>query len=111
MRTYYPRPGMSVSAKALCWSMAILAAGVVLIAATHADAHDIHVRKAKPLPQTELPYCGTSTGFAVSEDGAACYFSNHEEYPTPRFTTHGWSCPSQYHLSGRPNALRCDEET
>jgi hypothetical protein len=55
-----------------------------------------------------LPYCGTMNGIALSED-VACFMDTR--YPTPRLTDHGWACPSQYHVSGRPGALRCDEET
>lgn len=109
-RANNPAPADILSKRALFWLGVILVSGCALVAITGADkAHgaDMHVNKPKPLPVA--PYCGTANGIAVSDDASACAID--PEYPAPRFTNHGWNCPTQYHLAGRKGALRCDEET
>lgn len=99
----------TLSKNALFWLAVILASGCALVAILGADdahAHDMHVNKT---PKPGLPYCGTASGMATDDDKAACFLG--PAYPAPRFTNHGWNCPTQYHLAGRKGALRCDEET
>lgn len=109
-RANNPAPADILSKRALFWLGVILVSGCALVAITGADkahAAEMHVNKPKPLPV--LPYCGTPNGMAVDDEKPAC---NLEwDYPPPRFTIHGWNCPTQYHIAGRKGALRCDEET
>lgn len=86
-----------------------LVAATATTAAAAKKAPPVHAPAiVEPAPKPGLPYCGTMNGIALGEE-AACFMET--AYPTPRFTGHFYVCPSQYHVAGRPGALRCDEET